>query len=238
MPVLASRKDEAAMARLLEERTVFLRGGPYLQRKGEGVEVTERAPAYLWRTEVTRAEYGSFLAARKAGRGAVDPRAPEEYNYTPIGWTETSADAEEGQGAFPVTGVSFYGAMSFAKFVGSSFAVADHDALRAAVEGPQGNRYPWGGGAADAATVNAGGSLGALCPVGTLGGGAGAQGALDLFGNAAEWVGGKSTGRSSRFGGDFSTPTDALNVELSEPVAWEQRDAKVGFRLMWTAPQE
>ncbi|MGE0712642.1 MAG: SUMF1/EgtB/PvdO family nonheme iron enzyme [Planctomycetota bacterium] len=228
-----SKKDRLELARLAEQRMVFVPGGPFLVPDDKGaLSVEEREPAYLWRTEVTRAEYARFYEARKAGTAAVDPRVPEDHDHTPKGWDPK----KPGEGALPATGVDYWDAVACAKYAG--LELADQEVLRAAACGRLALPYPWGGAKPDLAFLNAGAKLQGPTPAGSFPGGESRHGAQDLLGNVAEWCAVKQGVTAPQFGGHFGTKLEEVAPKASEPVAFEERSPQVGFRLMKRLPAE
>ncbi len=224
--------EQAGLARQAASDLVYLPGGPYLHPAGDGssTQVSSLDPAYLGRTEVTRAEYGRFLAAlaqaEDAPHARCDPREPQGKDHTPDDWRP-----DESPG-WPVTGVDWWDAVAYCRWRGLELATVE--ALQAAARGPAALPYPWGSAPPSLAHANVGGLLKGPAPVGCFPGGAGAGApALDLVGNVAEWTApGAGATEAVTFGGHAGTPVDQAAPRPGEALPLETRRADLGFRVM------
>lgn len=228
------RKDDRDFAALAARSMVFLRGGPYLlPAKGEGgkesLSLVTRKPCYVGKTEVTRASYARFLRAianQKPSQTMVDGREPEgKKHHDPVGW-----DPKKDTSALPATGLDFFDAVAYADWRG--LKLADEATLLVAARGPLGLRYPWGETNPDLTHANLGNALQGLAPVGCIPGGTSPSGALDLVGNAAEWVWQKTGTKAPLFGGSYATKPEDARAASAEPLDMSERPETAGFRVM------
>ena len=127
---------------------------------------------YIDRNEVTNEDYKRFLDAT----GHPPPRHWEREEYSP------------GEARYPVVGVSWYDAQTYARWNGKRLPTEAE--WEKAARGDDGRLYPWG----DEFIVNwlnVGGDTDGYeqtAPVGSFQEGASPYGALDMAGNAWEWT--------------------------------------------------
>ncbi|RMG12004.1 MAG: hypothetical protein D6731_14710 [Planctomycetota bacterium] len=224
-------------ARLAREALVYLPGGPYLvpEAGGENLRVVFRAPCYVGRREVTRGEYGAFLAALADAapgdrhRFCARDVEPPDKDHTPSLWSPRAAVGRD----LPATGLDAFDAIAYAGW--RRALVCDVETLEAAARGPLGLERPWGAAPPEPLFANFAGAFGALLPAGSLPGGAAPCGALDLLGNAAEWAR-RGEGEWVSFGGDFRTPPAALAPTVGEVLAPDTRRDSLGFRILLPVP--
>jgi len=120
------------------------------------------------RTEVTKAAFARFVS---------------DTGYRAKGWNDTTLS---GRAHEPVVGVAWRDADAFCRWKGRR--LPSEAEWEKAARGTDGRRYPWGNTwDADCANTAEMGQQGVL-PVGSLPDGASPYGALDMAGNAAEWV--------------------------------------------------
>jgi len=142
---------------------------------------------YVDSTEVTVAAYRAFLDS--TGGAAPWRNAP------PSDW--------------PATGVLWIEAQRFCRWRGAELPTENQ--WEAAARGPQGWRYPWGD-SWDRGRANAGSVADTLRPVGGFPLGRSFVGAVDMVGNAWEWVATEETSPDGTVlhvikGGAFNTPS-------------------------------
>ena len=185
------------------------------------------------RTEVTNREFKAFVDAG-GYRNRDLWRQPLVRDGHPLRWEEAMAafhdrtgrpgpatweqgDYPEGQGDFPVTGVSWHEAAAYAVFVGKELPTV----------------YEWSQAAGLWATsqiVPLSNFRGAgPVAVGSLGG-IGPYGTVDMAGNAKEWCWNEIEGRRYVLGGAFNEPSYMFNdADAQDPFA---RASTYGIRLV------
>jgi len=109
-----------------------------------------------------------------------------------------------------VTGVLWAEAQAFCRWRDPAARLPTEAEWEAAAGGPSGNAYPWGNGW-ESGRANAAGATDTLKPVGSFPLGRSANGALDLIGNAWEWVAAETVSSTGQLvhaikGGAFDTP--------------------------------
>ena len=140
--------------------------------------------------------------------------------------TWTAGDHPEGEGDYPVSGVSWYEAAAYAEYAGKSLPTSVHWNVARGLLTPM-VRFPQLGGWAIQAAFNNLGGKGPV-PVGSLQG-ITAYGALDMGGNVREWCWNESReGRIIR-GGAWDDDVRLTGNQIQ--TAPMDRSAKNGFRL-------
>jgi len=154
--------------------------------------VVETQAFLLDRTEVTNAQYGKFLAHMRR-RNDRTLRHHEDPNMELKPWTWGSDTPSENARDLPVTGVSWYAAYAYCRFVRGRLPTETE--WERAAAGPHGARYPWASGGdgeeagdadtefADLAVLHQPG----LAPAESFPGGESPFSILHLTGNAGEW---------------------------------------------------
>lgn len=146
--------------------------------EGPGHQVTLGA-YYIDRTEVTNADYAKFVEATR--------------HEPPSNWKGASIPA--GKDDFPVTGVSWQDAADYAAWAGKRLPTEAE--WEAAARGSDARKYPWGNGwqsgfanigLRTAEKVEATRYPSGISEVGKYPQGVSPSGALDMIGNAWEWV--------------------------------------------------
>jgi dienelactone hydrolase len=188
-------------------------------------------------TEVTNARYKVFVDSGGYRRrefwdqpfvlngrtlsweGAVGRFVDRTGRPGPATWE--AGDYPQGQDDFPVSGVSWYEAMAFAKFVGKSLPTISHWAWAASTP-LSGSIVPRSN--FESQAPRAVGSSGGVGPFGTS----------DMAGNVREWCLNSSDGSRYILGGGWSDPTYAFNDAYSQPPF--DRSPINGFRLVRYRP--
>ena len=232
------------------EDMVLVPGGRIGRRRERSASrdhALDLAPYFIDRFEVTNADFKEFVDAG----GYADARHWEGLTFVrngvelpfeqamaqlvdstgrpgPASWE--LGDYPEGQGGYPVTGVSRYEAAAYARFRGKQLPTVYHWA--------KAGRTDW-----DAGSSLVGSSV-PLSNFGTTGPVAvgsrqdiGPFGTYDLYGNVREWVanGGGALG-GWVLGGGFEDAAYAFSTAI--PTDPFTRSASVGFRLMRTSGDE
>jgi len=168
---------------------VLVPGGAYSVTGGPGQRAIATLDSfYIDSTEVTVGAYAPFLVA----------------THTPAPWTQAPP------ATWPVTGVLWAEAQAFCRWRDPAARLPTEAEWAAAAGGPSGNAYPWGNGW-EPGRANAAGATDTLKPVGSFPLGRSANGALDLIGNAWEWVAAETVSSTGQLvhaikGGAFDTP--------------------------------
>ncbi len=167
--------------------TVLVPAGTYIVGGGASrpTHSVTLAAFYIDSTEVTVASYQRYLTAG----GLATPwrqRPPDDWPATGILWSEAKRYCAARSARLPT-----------------------EDEWEAAARGPDGHRYPWGDQWARG-RANAGGASDTLLPVGGFPLGRSFVGALDMVGNAWEWVAADTVLRDGQVrhvikGGAFNT---------------------------------
>jgi iron(II)-dependent oxidoreductase len=118
------------------------------------------------RTEITQAAFAQFVAATDAPLKS---------------WSESEGNPND-----PATGVVWREAEAYCRWVGKRLPTEAE--WEKAARGEDGRRYPWGDVWEAERCNTADSGRGRVMPVGSLPRGASPYGALDMAGNAAEWV--------------------------------------------------
>ena len=168
---------------------VLVPGGAYrVSGTRPGATAVELDSFYIDSTEVTVGAYAAFLVA----------------THAPAPWTQAPPPT------WPVTGVLWAEAHAFCRWRDPAARLPTEAEWEAAAGGPSGNAYPWGNGW-EPGRANAAGATDTLKPVGSFPLGRSANGALDLIGNAWEWVAAETVSSTGQLvhaikGGAFDTP--------------------------------
>jgi len=192
---------------------------------------------------VTCAQYSLFLHAIR--RGAHIIYHPEDPGIArrPVGWT--SDDAPPGTEKLPVTGISWYAAWSYCRWVGGRLPTETE--WERAAAGPMGRAYPWGD-QLDMTRCHAKGE-GPL-PSDSLLAGAGYYDLLHACGNVREWCldrydprwylrgarkdprgPSRNTHRVVR-GGSYLSPPEALRLQFRDHFDGTKKAPDLGFRVV------
>src|SRR5216117_2973451 len=193
---------------------VLVPGGAYrVSGTRPGATAVELDSFYIDSTEVTVGAYAPFLLA----------------THSPAPWTQPPPPT------WPVTGVLWAEAQTFCRWRDPAARLPTEAEWEAAAEGPNGESYPWGN-AWEAGRSNAAGATDTLQPVGSFPLGRSHVGALDLIGNAWEWVAAETLDSSGQVlhainGGAFDTPPKNASVFYRSWVPEDRRAVwKTGFR--------
>lgn len=161
---------------------------------GDGTKPAKLIPAfYIDKTEVSQDRFLRFCV--ETGRSIP-------------------ADAAKG-GSLPIVNVSFHDAVAFSRWAGERLPTADE--WEKAARGPDGRKFPWGNTfASTAANVPATGNRrGTLEPVNSNAEGASPYGALNMLGNAWEWVNAAPSDSEDKRYNYYRTRLQNLNPPLS-----------------------
>jgi formylglycine-generating enzyme required for sulfatase activity len=165
---------------------------------------------YIDSTEVTIAAYQRYLDSTRATAPWRGSPAPD----------------------WPATGILWNEAQRFCEWRG--IRLPTEDEWEAAARGPDGWRYPWGD-SWDRGRANAGSTADTLKPVGEFPLGRSFVGAMDMAGNAWEWVAAEQAGPAGEVwhvikGGAFNTPPDNAAANSRGALPDDRRFWYTGFR--------
>ncbi|HMA38873.1 MAG TPA: protein kinase [Gemmatimonadales bacterium] len=197
------------------------------------------ADYFIDRTEVTNRQFKVFVDSGGYRRPELW-QEPFEENGRRLSWDQAMArfkdktgrpgpatwevgDYPSGQGELPVTGVSWYEAAAYAKFVGRALPTIFH--WSRAAETRDAN---W---IVPASNLEGHG----LAPAGAFRG-LGPYGTLDMAGNAREWCLNETRGQRYILGGGWNDPTYQFTEAFAQPPF--DRSATNGFRLALYSPDD
>jgi hypothetical protein len=165
---------------------------------------------YIDSTEVTIAAYQRYLDST---RGTAPWRGSPSPDW-------------------PATGILWREAQRFCEW--RDVRLPTEAEWEAAARGPEGWRYPWGD-SWDRGRANAGSAADTLKPVGGFPLGRSFVGAVDMVGNAWEWVSAEQTGPGGEVwhvikGGAFNTPPDNAAANAGGALPDDRRFWYTGFR--------
>ena len=250
--------DVAVRAETRVRKTLLPAGGGW-----DGMVLVERGPSPLDasglpvpaflidRYEVTNAEFGKFVAAGGYGDSTYWPqtlvvhRRPTPWRQAvrafvdrtrlpgPRGWSSGTFPPDRAN--HPVTGVSWYEAAAYARWVGKELP-SRAQWYRAAL-GDGGHVYPWGRDARSA-TRRANFNLAGTSPVGSFPLGVSPFGCFDMAGNVREWLRDEIAkgGRYFAAGGSWEDPTYMFFADHLEPFDPAFAGPGLGFRLVTRVP--
>jgi len=183
-----------------------------------------------------RQEFWSDLAEAMGGGAAEVRRAFVDRTQLPAprGWSGQQPPPELAD--HPVTGVSWYEAAAYCRFRGGRLPTLFEweRAARDGVWARQGIELPWGYvGPNEPATDRANFDGSGTTPVGTYPFGVSAYGALDMAGNAKEWLFNRSESGRAVTGGSYADPVYVFSEVGSVDAA--AATPTVGFRCARTA---
>ncbi|MCD6125162.1 SUMF1/EgtB/PvdO family nonheme iron enzyme [bacterium] len=178
------------------------------------VHIVHLSEYYIYKYEVTCAQYAEFIASG----GYDDPEwwdpvswkwKESEHINAPLNWGNPDYHLGEEFPNYPVTGISWYEAMAYARFVGKSlpteaeweFAARGNEGEDINSDGiPDGFKFPWGNefyrgdstfcnykSGADGGMDSYDDGYRLTAPVGSYPHGASPFGVMDMAGNVAEW---------------------------------------------------
>jgi eukaryotic-like serine/threonine-protein kinase len=173
-------------------KMVYVPAGDFKMGASEGIGASDEFPqrtVYLdgyWidQTEVTNKMYAVFLNAKgNEYEGSVTWLDELASNIRKNGDTWQPAS---GYSDYPVIYVSWFGAKAYCNWAGGRLPTEAE--WEKAARGTNGNIYPWGNSDPSSVLLNYDKNIGATAKVGSYLDGASPYGALDIAGNAMEWV--------------------------------------------------
>ncbi len=239
-----------------DQEMVLVHGGVSWRGMGGGDphgprHVVEIPPFLIDRTEVTNGQYSRFLHAIR--RGQSIHTHPDDPNITPrpVGWTDENPPP--GTEDLPVTGISWYAAYSYARWVGGRLPTEAE--WERATAGVPGRAYPWGD-ALDATRCRTGAA--GPAPADSYLEGAGPFDLLHASGNVREWCldrydprwylrGGRRDPRGPMHGmhrvvrgGSFASPPETLRLQFRDHFDVTKKAPDLGFRVVrpWDRVEE
>ena len=196
-------------------------GGAYrVGGTGPGGTVVQLDSFYIDSTEVTVGAYAPFLVA----------------THSPAPWAQTPP------ATWPVTGVLWAEAQAFCRWRDPEARLPTEAEWEAAARGLSGTAYPWGN-SWEPRRANAAGATDTLKPVGSFPLGRSGNGAVDLIGNAWEWVAAETVSSSGQLvhaikGGAFDTPPRNAVISYRGWFPEDRRAVwKTGFRCVRHPPR-
>ncbi len=205
-------------------------------RQGRARSLISHAPGTrrleVSRCEVSRGEYRAFLRHPLARLGLfANEHEPRWQDYTPQNWQEQLQEPK-----LPVSGINWWAADAFARWVGGRLPRVEEWQLLAA--GPNANTYPWGedyaaNHAATGDQIEPGPHLCAAIAQDRT-----ADGVQDLAGNVSEWTLSVTAERGDYAawvaGGNWLLPgkITARSV-FGRPVPLTHRSDSIGFRVVY-----
>jgi formylglycine-generating enzyme required for sulfatase activity/dienelactone hydrolase/predicted Ser/Thr protein kinase len=227
------------LVRVLDEKGVIPPG--MVRVPGSETAVGKLPDFFIDRCEVTNRQFKDFVTA-----GGYRDRKYWKHRFfrdaKELSWEEAvrmfvdqagqpgpatwqAGDFPEGQGDYPVSGVSWYEAAAYAEFAGKTLATAQHWGLARGENTTLINWPQLGGYAVFAPFSNFSGK--GPVPVGSLDGPT-AYGAFDLAGNVREWCSNEIQGERLIRGGAWNDNTYMFGYSSRAPAM--DRSAKNGLR--------
>jgi formylglycine-generating enzyme required for sulfatase activity len=157
--------------------------GPADEQPAHRVEV---AAFSIDKTPVTNRQFAEFLNAAGPANAKKQRMYDMDDGDARIHRKGTQWVADAGFEEHPVLEASWYGARDYCLWVGKRLPTEPE--WEKAARGTDGRRFPWGNAAADAKRAQYGKGWRDTIAVGSLPAGASPYGALDMSGNAWEWV--------------------------------------------------
>ena len=212
--------------------------------------IVRLSPYLIDRTEITCAQYSRFLVyMARVGDPSLRHRDDRMTTLRPLGWKSDLAPA--GTGALPVTGVAWYGAYAYCRWVGGRLP-REAEWERAAA-GARGFHFPWGDDF-EAKRCNAQSS--ALMPSSSMLDGESVYGLLHTCGNAREWCSDRYGSHWYEFassidprgpanhkhrvvrGGSHLSALNDLVLQVRSHEAPQAKPEDIGFRVAQSWPSE
>ncbi len=193
----------------------FLMGSDYGDTLSKPAHLVKVEPFFIDRTEVTNEAYLKFVA--------------ETGHDPPVGWK--NGFYPEGQGEFPVTGITWYEAAEYATWTGKRLPTEAE--WEFAARGSDGRIYPWGN-EWDPSLANVDNVSKGVRKVGD--GGKSPFSIFDMSGNAWEWT--ASDAKPYSGGKDF--PLSKLRLKVIRGGNWQSdsKTANTTFRGYYGAAGE
>jgi len=249
-----TRTGQYAFLRERDEQEVILIPAG-IARRGFGKEpphgprhIVRLSPYLMDRTEVSCDQYARFLAyMTQVGDPSLRHQDDRDSDLRPMGWESDKPPA--GVGPLPVTGISWYAAHAYCRWVGGRLPTEAE--WERAGAGAQGFHFPWGD---DFQALRCRTEANSPVAARSLLASASVYGVLHSSGNVREWChdrygprwyrydsridprGPTSNGHRVVRGGSYASATNSLVLQTREHASPDRKLKDLGFRVAKSWP--